>query len=360
MNKQDFLVDRTDLTSVRTANTEQLTPAQGQAVLNIERFALTANNITYGVAGDMIGYWKFFPAPDPWGRIPVWGIATVSESNDSGLEPGQRFYGYFPMSSQLLVTPGKISARGFTDASKHRADLPVVYNQYTLVSEDNGFAPALENHMMVYRPLFTTSFVLDDYFRDNDDFGARAVVLGSASSKTAFGMAFMLHRSKRVKVIGLTSNTNLEFVKSLGLYDEIYTYDDVEAMDNTAATAYVDMSGNRSVLVRVHKHLGENLVASCGVGITHWETRDNAPLEDLPGAKPTMFFAPSQIVKRTEEWGSAQLQAKIGEATAAFFAEVDRWVGIEDHDFSSVEETYRMVLNGAPADRGVVIVLENV
>ena len=160
MNKQDFLVDRTDLTSVRTANTEQLTPAQGQAVLNIERFALTANNITYGVAGDMIGYWKFFPAPDPWGRIPVWGIATVSESNDSGLEPGQRFYGYFPMSSQLLVTPGKISARGFTDASKHRADLPVVYNQYTLVSEDNGFAPALENHMMVYRPLFTTSFVI--------------------------------------------------------------------------------------------------------------------------------------------------------------------------------------------------------
>jgi hypothetical protein len=357
MSEQDFLVKRDDLTSIKTVDVEKLEASEGQAVLRVERFALTANNITYGVAGDMIGYWKFFPAVESWGRIPVWGIGTVIETNDSGLELGQRFYGYFPMSTQLLVSPGKVSPRGFTDASAHRAELPVVYNQYSLVSSENGFAPALENHMMVYRPLFTTSFVLDDYFLDNDDFGAKAVVLGSASSKTAFGMAFMLHRSKRVLVIGLTSVANLEFVKSLGLYDEVYTYDDVEAIDSSVATAYVDMSGNRSVLARVHNHLGDNLVASCGVGITHWESRDDAPMETLPGAKPTMFFAPSQIVKRSEEWGSAQLQSRIGEATAVFFAEVDRWVSIEEHSFDRLENVYRMVLGGAPADRGMVVVL---
>ena len=36
-------------------------------------------------------------------------------------------------------------------------------------------------------PLFTTSYVLDDYIADNDGFGATQVILGSASSKTAFG-----------------------------------------------------------------------------------------------------------------------------------------------------------------------------
>ena len=33
----------------------------GQVLLRIDRFALTANNVTYGVAGDQIGYWQFFP-----------------------------------------------------------------------------------------------------------------------------------------------------------------------------------------------------------------------------------------------------------------------------------------------------------
>ena len=30
--------------------------ADGEAMIRVDRFGLTANNITYGVAGDMIGY----------------------------------------------------------------------------------------------------------------------------------------------------------------------------------------------------------------------------------------------------------------------------------------------------------------
>lgn len=358
MTNLDFTVKRDDLGSTNMVESGTPKPSQGQAVLAIERFALTANNITYGVAGDLIGYWQFFPSDEPGqGRIPVWGIAEVIAENESGLKIGDRYYGYFPMSHQLLVAPIKVSDRGFTDGVEHRSKLPVVYNQYTKVSLDNGFAPGFDNHKMVYAPLFTTSFVLDDFFADNDDFGAKTIVLGSASSKTAFGMAFMLKRSGRVKVVGLTSTGNYEFVKNLGLYDEVFTYENVEHMDKTVATAYVDMSGNSDVLAAIHHHFAANLVQSCAVGITHWGARHEQDVAALPGAKPTMFFAPSQIVKRNKDWGPAQYQSRLAEATTAFLAEVDNWVEINEYPFADVDVVYQQVLVGAPADKAVIVVV---
>lgn len=358
MSNHDFLVKRDDLATTRLVESKGLTPAAGEAVLRVERFALTANNITYGVAGDLIGYWQFFPCEEEgYGRIPVWGIANVVAENGSELKVGDRYYGYFPMSDELLVSPVKLSPRGFTDGAEHRAKLPIVYNQYTRVSADNGFEPGFDNHKMIYVPLFTTSFVLDDFFADNDDFGAKTIVLGSASSKTAFGMAFMLKQSGRVKVTGLTSEKNLAFVKGLGLYDDVFTYDDVESMDNSVTTGYVDMSGNRDVLTKIHHHFADNLVQSCAVGITHWESRTDKALEELPGAKPTMFFAPSQIVKRNKEWGPAEYQARLAKATNAFLAQVDSWVDIQEHSFAAVDDIYQQVLVGAPADKAVIVAL---
>jgi len=351
---RDFIVDRSNLRDAKFTDAATLTAADGEVIVTIERFALTANNITYGVAGDIIGYWNFFPASDRWGRIPVWGIGRVSSSAHPNVRPGDRYYGYFPMSNELLLRPERVSPRGFTDAAEHRAALPTVYNQYSLMMPENGFDPALDNHQMLYRPLFTTSFVLDDYFRDNDFFGASNVILGSASSKTAFGLAFMLQRSKQVKVTGLTSPANVSFVRQLGLYDEVLTYDEVASLPSEPS-AYVDMSGNRGLLAAIHHHLKENLVNSCGVGITHWEAWQGEDPASLPGAKPTSFFAPSQIVKRSEELGPAEYQRRISEATGEFFSHVDAWVTIEEHPFDELMTVYETVLNGASPDRGYVV-----
>ena len=352
-----FLTQRDDLTQTSLIECDPLSPGAGEAVLQVDRFALTANNITYGVAGDIIGYWQFFPAEGAWGRIPVWGMGTVTASEHPDMRVGDRYYGYFPMSSELLVKAEKVNERGFVDAASHRAELPPVYNQYTLVSEATGFAPGYDNHAMLYRPLFTTSFVLDDYFADNGFFGASQIILGSASSKTAFGLAFMLKQREGISVVGLTSAANVGFVEGLGLYDEVLTYDAVEALKRVPS-AYVDMAGNRDVLARVHHHLGDELVNSCGVGITHWESRDGEDPASLPGAKPTMFFAPSQIMKRHEELGGQAYQQMIGDATSAFFARVDEWVKIEEHPFQEIEQVYRIVLEGAAPDRGMIVTRE--
>ena len=350
----DFLVQRDDLSKTRIVEAAPLVAGDGEAVIRVDRFALTANNITYGVAGDMIGYWNFFPAPAGFGRIPVWGMGTVTSSRHPELAEGTRIYGYLPMSSELKVKPERVTARGFNDASAHRAALPVVYNQYSVVSVDNGFDPARDNEAMVYRPLFTTSFVLDDYLADNAFFEAGTVILGSASSKTAFGLAFMLKRRGGVRVIGLTSAANRPFVEGTGLYDAAITYDAVETLP-LERSVFVDMAGNRDVLARVHQRLQDQLRASIGVGITHWESRDGAAPSSLPGPKPAMFFAPTQIVKRNQELGPMEYQRRIGEATAAFFRAVDAWVTIEERPLSAVDSVYHTVLRGAAPDRAYVV-----
>lgn len=355
----DFIVDRSNIKNTQVVLEDTPTVTPGQALLKIEKFALTANNITYGVAGDLIGYWKFFPAIDGWGKIPVWGIACVADANDTELEVGDRYYGYFPMSDHLVVEPVNVSPRGFVDGVAHRKELPVVYNQYSLMNEANGFDPKLDNHKMVYAPLFTTSFILDDYFIDNDDFGAECIVLGSASSKTAFGMAFQLKQANRLKVVGLTSKGNLGFVKSLNLYDEVVSYDEIESLDSSLKTAYIDMSGNRTVLSSIHRHFSDQLVNSTAVGITHWEAREGDDLASLPGVKPSMFFAPTQIVKRNQDWGPQEYQSKLRQATDSFLAQVDDWVTIKEYSFDNVSDVYVEVLNGAAPNKALVVKMEN-
>ena len=41
---------------------------------------VTANNVTYAVAGDSFKYWDFFPAPEGFGIVPMWGHARVIEN----------------------------------------------------------------------------------------------------------------------------------------------------------------------------------------------------------------------------------------------------------------------------------------
>ncbi len=353
---KEFVVSRSDISTTQLIDTEEPALEPGQVRLAIERFALTANNITYGVAGDLIGYWKFFPAEEQWGKIPVWGIASVVDAGDTELEVGARYYGYFPMSQQLAMTPQKVSNRGFVDGAEHRSELPSVYNQYSSMagSEPNDHA---DNHRMIYAPLFTTSFILDDYFSDNDDFGAEQFVIGSASSKTAIGLAFQLKHSGRAKVTGLTSIANMSFVVSLGLYDEVITYDEIDSLATDIATAYVDMSGNREVLSKLHHQLPNNLVYSCAVGITHWDARLGPDPATLPGPKPTMFFAPSQIVKRNQEWGAQEYQSRLEEATGRFLSRVDDWITVNESPFSEINSTYEKVLTGLSPDQACIVVI---
>ena len=283
---------------------------EGEVRLVIDRFGLSANNITYAAMGEMMNYWDIYPAREGWGQIPVWGFADIVESRCSDLAVGERIYGLLPAASHVILKAGHVSPMGFIESSPHRATLASIYNSYTRLTADTHFQNESHDQQVALRPLFLTSFLIDSFLAEHDFFGADTLVFGSASSKTAFGTAALLNahgdrefrRERRdCKVIGLTSSNNLTFVKSLGCYDEVLDYSQVSELPNDSRTVYIDMSGNIRLRKAVHARLGEKLVYSCWVGVTHWN-KVGLGIQ-LPGPEPILFFAPTEFQRHTEERG---------------------------------------------------------
>ena len=73
---QRLLIDRHDLRSTRWDEAPARALADGEVRFRIDRFALTANNITYAAFGDAMHYRDFFPSGDAAsGCLPVWASA---------------------------------------------------------------------------------------------------------------------------------------------------------------------------------------------------------------------------------------------------------------------------------------------
>lgn len=323
-------------------------------LVKVDRFAFTANNITYAMLGDDLKYWQLFPAPAGFGNIPVWGFGEVIASMHPQIAAGERLFGYFPMATHLVIEAADVSARGLRDGAAHRQDVAPIYNAYARVDGDPAFAGRDGDYQALLRPLFMLSFLVDDFLAEESSFGARNVVLSSASSKTAFGLAHLLHRRGTARVIGLTSSGNAGFVTSLGCYDDVVLYDDIEKLPSDVPTAFVDMAGNADIRARLHRHLQDRLVHSGRVGLTHQDGADDG---ELPGAKPSWFFAPDQIRKRSREWGPGGVDRRFAEAWAQFLPWLQKSLAVvESRGPEAVERIYRDTLAGrVTPDRGHIL-----
>lgn len=317
-------VDRSDLARTRRLTSPVPDPSSGEAVLRVQRFGLTANNVTYAVLGDSFRYWEFFPTEPGWGVVPLWGFAEVVESRVDGLAEGTRVYGYLPSGSHLLVRPGRVGERGFRDTSDHRATLPSPYNAYAATTGDPAYEADREDLQVLFRPLFFTSFMLADWLDDSDAMGAQRIVLSSASSKTAYGTAFELHRLGR-EVVGLTSPRNVAFTEGLGCYDAVLPYDALDELSPDVPTLYADLAGDPALTERVRGRLGSSLVHEVVVGVTHQEAATAGTLADTG---PAMFFAPDQMRKRIGEWGREGLDSRFADAWRAFAPRAEQWVDV--------------------------------
>ena len=319
--------------------------APGSVELSVDRFGLTANNVTYGVMGDAMSYWKFFPTSEEgWGSVPVWGFGTITRSAADGLAVGERFYGYFPMSSHLVVEAKRISDVGFVDGAASRRGLPGVYNQYLRSSHDALYRKDTEPQQAVLRPLFATAYFLADFFEHNRFFGADDVLISSASSKLACATAFVMRANAKRSIIGLTSSRNADFVAGLSLYDRVIAYEDFPALGKDRGAVYIDIAGSADVRAAVHRHFAEKLAYSSAIGATHWDGL--APAAQLPGARPVAFFAPDWIKQRSVEWGPAVVQARLGESWKTYLASMGWLNVIEGEGPDAVAEAYDTVVNG--------------
>jgi NADPH:quinone reductase-like Zn-dependent oxidoreductase len=348
MKAWTLTVARDDLSNTSLLEGEVPEVGEGEARLRVDRVGMTANNVTYAVMGVAMRYWDFFPTEPDLGLVPLWGFADVVASRSDGVEVGTRVYGYLPPSSHLLVQPVRVDERGFRDGSAHRQELPSPYNVYALTTADPAYEAHRENLQVLYRPLFYTSFMLADQLEDNRYFGADVLVLSSASSKTAYGAAFLL-KGDGPEVVGLTSSGNVAFTESLGCYDRVVSYDAISDLDATRPTGYVDVLGSADVRTRLRDHLGKSLVHDAVVGITSQESFAAAGLTD---PQPTFFFAPDQIHKRTGDWGREELDRRFGEAWQRFAPVVEDWVDVvEQHGPEALQSVWLEVLAGKSAPR---------
>jgi len=348
----DIEVARGQFERWRTVEPAPRDLADGEVRLRVERFGFSSNNITYAVIGDMLRYWDFFPASpaDPgdattWGRVPAWGFAEVVETRSPDVVEGERLFGFLPMSTELVILAGRADRTTVSDVSPHRAGLAGPYNSLRRCVTDPAWRPDREELQMLLYPLFFTSFLLDDFLIDQDDLGASQVVVTSASAKTSIGLAHRLHARGR-PVVGLTSVGNADFCRSLGLYTEVLDYDDVDRVADVASVL-VDVSGNQDVVRAVHTRLGDGLACSLIVGDTHWDHQAAAGADGLPGPSPTFFFAPSQVTKRTGDWGADELNRRLADAWGAYADWVAGRLTLEYAEGpDAVIEVFRTYLSG--------------
>ena len=353
-------VRQDDLSRSRLEETGVPALHDGQLLARVDRFALTANNITYGVVGAKLGYWSFFPAADGWGVIPVWGFADVVESRHPEVATGERLFGYFPMGTHLVLGPVKAGAERLFDGAAHRAALPPVYNAYARTRAEANYDPSMDDERMLLLPLYATSFCLYDYLAEKTWFGADQLVILSASSKTAIGLALALAEDAAAPpAIALTSPRNREAVGRLGLYARVLDYADLGSIDGGAPTVIVDMSGSGPLLSALHAHLGDNMRYCANVGVTHYSENRMGP--GFIAERSAMFFAPAHIRQRARDWGPGAFEKKAFDFWRDAALKSRAWLRFErERGIAAAQPAYHRVLDGETApDRGLVIELES-
>ena len=319
--------------------------ADGEIRLRIDRFAVTANNVSYAGAGDLLGYWDFFPSSDPstWGRVPAVGYAEIVESRNADLPVGGRYHGWYPMAESVTFT-ATATRDGFRDDGDHRQSHAPIYRAFSRTDADpfHDDAPDGEDRHALLRVLLLTGFLADEFFADsggstaNGDapfFGAEQVVVLSASSKTAIGFSQRAAKRDGLAVVGLTSAGNAQFVRSLGCYDTVVTYDQIDDPDigvPKVDSVVIDMAGNPNVLAAVHHRLGDRVKHSMMIGKSHHDAVPTAAGGALPGASPQFFFAPTELDRLIEGWGGAEYRRRTTEATPEFIDASRAWMTIDE------------------------------
>jgi len=352
-----FEVDRRDLGVTRVAETEAGPPRAGEVLFEVERFGLSANNITYALLGDALRYWDLFPAGPGWGRIPVWGYLRVRSSRVPGIKAGRRAFGLCPMATEVILRPERAGRATFTEGSAHRSGLASAYNVYAWAdtatpggTPADTTSPGADDALVVLRPVFWLSFTLDDYL-SRQGRHERAVIVTSASSKAAMGLAYLL-TGRGVTVIGLTSASHRPFTAGLSLYDQVISYDHVEDLAGSGAVL-VDLAGNAALRHRIGRRQAQTVIA--GLTSPHAGSRGH-PEDD--GQQTVDFFVPDLIRARAREWGWPVLEQRFQAALGGFARHAASWLTVVRHSgLGAVDDVYQAVLNNtvsSPAEAQLI------
>lgn len=320
LSTQQIWVDKQDLNDTKVVQDTLSDDVLGEndVLLKIEQFGFSANNITYASMGEKMGYWGFFPAGAGYGIIPVWGFAVVQRSMHPDIEEGERVFGYLPMASHWVIRAGNVAKHGFKDVHPNRNSISPVYDQYLRCSADPAYNLDREVWQQAFRPLFMTSFVLDEFVHNNAE--QSVILISSASSKTATGCACLMRhqRDKRqsgFRIIGLTSKANRDMVCDSNCYDDVITYSDADQLSGDDSYWLLDFAANGEMLATLKRHLGNALDRITLIGATDWQSKTKP---DRAGLKADIFFAPAHVKHLQQEWGHEGFLSRYAESWKLF------------------------------------------
>lgn len=318
----DHLISLDDITVqkfVPSSCNESTVPGPNQILVKLDNFTISANNITYALTGDTLGYWSFFPTPENpgWGRVPIWGFADVVRSSVPGVEAGTRIHGVFPIStySILDVTLIESTPPALYEISPVRSKSPVLYKRYRIVPAEtkDTTQELLEVTLLVN---FYSAFLMSETSLAEEKIDGKTVVILSASSKTGSSTASILKkRNPSTRIIGVSSTTeNKDFAAATGFYDDVYTYS-TPALSETLSSlpnniVLVDLAGKGQFLTDLKKTLGSKLERIVLVGNTDWKA-GSWPPPGLENSEP--FMAPDALMELVGAWGEGVFGQKFVE-----------------------------------------------
>lgn len=350
--EKEFQVKKSNLGEHRIVTRDAVPLNEGEIRLKVDRFSFTANNMTYAAAGDFLGYWQFYNpdqnASDDWGIIPVWGMADVVESKNSAVPLGDRIFGYFPPATDAILQPSQVSETAFVDTTSHRQNLPPMYNRYARVLNESGYDKSHEVSRILLMPLYFTSFCLRDQLIENGFYGAEQIVIISASSKTALGLAHGLAQyDEAPNIVGLTSAHNVNFVNKIGYYNSVIPYASIGQIADKS-TVVVDMAGNAHVQQKLHEILSDKLHYYVSVGLTHLDAVDMSAMGDRDPSRFDNFFVPSYALQRMQELGPAEFDRRVTAYIAAASRDTMQWMTVQERDgLGELAEVYPDFCSGA-------------
>lgn len=357
-------------------------------------------------------------------------------SSHKRIDTGERVYGYFAPTRYLLlpISPSDVNKYSFFVSRPHfprgECRYPFIhthihlivwmsdrrpYNQIIRCKTDPQYdqAPDIEDLTMIYRPLFWTSFWCEDWLAASTFHGGSSCfIISSASSKTAFCLAYLIRKrfyqgtaSPSLNIVGLTSLKNLGFTRSLGLYDTVIDYGELPTLFESVikdekSCVYVDVAGNDALNAQIRSSFSSHsvkLAAEIILGLTNlspaspaassFTWTQNTPLLDasrltdtLPQSVsssnsrpilspsnssiatvnalpvPVQFFMPEWLAIRRTQLSVAQITTMQADAWEALLRDGRTWISIERtlggenvrHAFEEIEK------DGVGPERGLV------
>jgi uncharacterized protein DUF2855 len=344
----ELLFKRDDLTAKEVREVEAAELEAGEVELAVERLALTMNNVTYARWGAIppLNFWDAFPAPDPvLGRLPVWGFASVSRSNHPGYAEGDRFFGFLPSSSHHVVRPEPAS-RGFVDTTPGRYFAHPWYQTF----QPAGAADHRDDRRTLLRPVYPASFHVAGFIAGQAGDGL-TVLITSASSKVAIGIAHRLRGNANVRTIGLTGGGHAGFLTGLGVFDEVTTYDELPSVP-AGPVVCVDLAGDAQVLTAIHGKFRAGLAHIALLGWTHGAQ----PPPELTDPTPELFFTPAVEGATIEAEGEDAFFTRYHAAEDEFIDATESWLTVEAGSGpEAVAAVFRSLADGTHPANGFTI-----